>query len=267
MIIPFEKYHGAGNDFIMIDTRSLQFDDSPVLIAALCDRHRGIGADGLMLLGLDADYDFSMKYYNSDGYEGSMCGNGGRCITAFALGLGIINDHARFIATDGIHESRILSGNADYCTVSLKMKDVDSVTKKGNAFFVNTGSPHHIMFINDLMNADVRSMGRSIRNSADYPEGTNVNFVEILGDEVHMRTYERGVEDETLACGTGATAVALMMMNQNPGLTQLRLHMPGGVLSVSAIRKGEGFSDILLEGPACRAFSGSFETNTYLSRI
>ena len=267
MIIPFEKYHGAGNDFIMIDARSLQFNERPALIAALCDRHRGIGADGLMLLERHPDYDFSMRYYNSDGFEGSMCGNGGRCITAFALGLGIIQHDARFLATDGVHESRILSGNAEDCMVSLKMKDVDRIIQKSNAFFVNTGSPHHIIFVDDLANADVRKLGRSIRNSAEYPEGTNVNFVELIHGEVHMRTYERGVEDETLACGTGATAVALMMMSQQPGLSQLRLHMPGGILSVSAVRNGEGFIGIHLEGPARRAFSGSFDTKPYLSRI
>ncbi len=263
MIHAFEKYHGAGNDFILIDNRLNSFPVTIELIANLCHRRFGIGADGLMLLESAAGFNFGMRYFNSDGKEGSMCGNGGRCISSFAHHLGIIGMTAKFSAIDGIHESEILRYQDTFSTVNLKMRDVKGVEQHSSYYFTDTGSPHHIVFVENLEHMNVVEEGKKIRYSERYPQGVNVNFVEKIGNEIHMRTYERGVEDETLACGTGATAVALTLCTLNPGTKEVMLNMPGGLLKVSCKQDTDGFTDIYLEGPVVRAFSGNLDTNTY----
>ncbi|HCQ11830.1 diaminopimelate epimerase, partial [Flavobacterium sp.] len=206
----FYKYQGTGNDFVMIDNRLENFPkNNTKLIESLCDRRFGIGADGLILLENDNSTDFKMVYYNSDGNESSMCGNGGRCLVAFAKSLNVINNEATFIATDGLHNATIDENGI----VSLQMKDVDEVKIESEYVFLNTGSPHHVTLVNDLENYNVKENGATIRYSDLYGKvGSNVNFVNQLSENhFALRTYERGVEDETLSCGTGATATAIAM--------------------------------------------------------
>lgn len=255
----FFKYQGAGNDFILIDNRENFFDSQNVaLVAHLCDRRFGIGADGLMLLQAHADYDFEMVYYNADGNIGSMCGNGGRCIVAFAKHLGVIGQKTKFLAVDGEHEATL---NAQGDWVSLKMIDVTDISRDGDAFVLNTGSPHYVKVVDDLNKLDVYQEGRAIRYSPTYAkEGINVNFVEPRSEGYAVRTYERGVEDETLACGTGVTAVALAMAidNQLMGNIITPIKAKGGELTIRFSRlSASSFSDIYLEGPAKLVFEGN----------
>ena len=205
MKIQFYKYHGTGNDFILIDNRKKEINLDTHQIAMLCDRHFGIGADGLMMLENAAGYDFRMVYYNSDGNESTMCGNGGRCITAFAHKLGLIENHASFVAIDGVHHAKI---NADK-NISLDMIDVTNIEHYEDHLILNTGSPHYITWVKDTDKVDVFYEGRKIRNHERFqPKGININFVQRLNDGIKVRTYERGVENETLSCGTGVTAAA-----------------------------------------------------------
>src|SRR5690554_3538802 len=199
----FYKYQGAGNDFIIIDNRDLKFtENNPNKIAQLCDRRFGIGADGLMLLQNSTESDFEMVYYNADGNIGSMCGNGGRCIVAFAKDLGMISTSTSFLAADGFHDASI--NQADNW-VSLKMNDVNNIDADGDNYVLNTGSPHYVKIVNNLKNLDVATEGALIRNQDTYRDaGINVNFASTEGDGYFVRTFERGVEGETLACGTGA---------------------------------------------------------------
>jgi diaminopimelate epimerase len=257
MKLHFFKYHGAGNDFIILDNRNMSFEaDNFSLIARMCDRRFGIGGDGLMLLQDHESCDFEMRYFNSDGYEGSMCGNGGRCIVSFARRLSIIESSARFMAVDGIHEATI-EGND---RINLKMSDVTQVESVGNDFYLNTGSPHYVRFLEDLSHLDVVAEGRKIRyNERFNREGTNVNFVRIENDRLTVYTYERGVEDETLACGTGITASALCAALKS-GVSKgfFPVAAKGGNLEVSFERKKEGFTDICLKGPAQFVFEGDY---------
>ncbi|MGV3686001.1 MAG: diaminopimelate epimerase [Daejeonella sp.] len=261
MKLNFYKYEGAGNDFILLDNRELQFnpDQQSQMIKKLCDRHFGIGADGLMALQLKPGYHFEMLYYNANGSAGTMCGNGGRCITAFAKRLGIIQNETNFMAVDGPHYAKI-SENGDW--VSLKMIDVDDIKMDGNAFVLNTGSPHYVVQRSQLRDLDVFRAGREIRYNEVYSsEGINVNFVEDMGDHYYVRTYERGVEDETFACGTGATAVAMAMarLKNKTGQTTITLRVRGGQLSVSFDYDGKKFTNVFLEGPASFVFEGSID--------
>ena len=240
----------------MIDNRDLSFQkDNTALINQLCDRRFGIGADGLILLENDANVDFKMVYYNSDGNESSMCGNGGRCIVAFAKQLSVIDQTATFIAVDGLHNATIL----DQKTIALQMKDVDEVLIHDSYVFLNTGSPHHVTMVNDLQQMDVKQCGRTIRYSELYGEvGSNVNFVsQISENHFAIRTYERGVEDETLSCGTGATAVAIAMnaickTKQN----KITIDVQGGQLVISFRVNDSGYEEVFLEGPAEFVFEG-----------
>ncbi|HBS87416.1 MAG: diaminopimelate epimerase [Bacteroidetes bacterium GWF2_38_335] len=254
MTISFTKYHGAGNDFVLIDNRSGIFDSSnSSLVKQLCDRRFGIGGDGLMLLNSSKSQDFEMKYYNSDGHEGTMCGNGGRCIVAFAKKLGIIGNETNFLAVDGPHYAK-MSDNL----VSLKMNDVSEIKKIGNNYFVNTGSPHYIEFVENVKSIDVVSLGRKIRNRSEFaPGGTNVNFVSYSKEQIEIRTYERGVEDETYSCGTGTVAAALVISEAvHPGINELSLQAPGGILKVSFEKTKHGYRNIMLTGPAAEVFTG-----------
>lgn len=260
MELKFYKYQGTGNDFVVIDNRqSLLSKNNTNLIKTLCDRKFGIGADGLILLESPETKpeDFKMVYFNSDGKESSMCGNGGRCIVAFAHYLGIIKDHAVFTAVDGIHKATVSDE-----LVSLQMIDVGGVEKREDAVFVNTGSPHHIVFVQEIDSLNVRELGSEIRFSQVYEkmEGTNVNFVKPIDEHtLKVRTYERGVEDETLSCGTGVTAAALSAYST--GVVEgspVRIETPGGNLSVSFEPDGNGFKEIWLSGPANLVFKGTF---------
>lgn len=256
MEINFDKYEGTGNDFVMIDNRNDFFPKNDVnLIAHLCDRRFGIGADGLILLENDSESDFKMVYYNSDGNQSTMCGNGGRCLVAFAKKLQIIDNSTSFMAVDGIHHATISGDNS----VSLQMKDVDFVNNQSNYTFLDTGSPHHIEMVSSIANLDVKSQGAAIRYSDLYGSaGANVNFVEQISDDTFsIRTYERGVEDETLSCGTGATAAAIAMnyigkTNSN----SIKINVQGGKLEVSFDKKDTHYSNVFLKGPATFVFQG-----------
>jgi diaminopimelate epimerase len=257
MNIHFHKYQGTGNDFILIDNRSKEVTLDTMQIALLCDRRFGIGADGLMLLETEAGYDFRMVYYNSDGSESTMCGNGGRCITAFAKHLGIISDKTSFVAIDGAHTAVI--NNDD--TISLHMVDVNSIEVHSDHCILDTGSPHYVLWTNDVQEEDVEHKGRAIRHQQEFePKGINVNFVERLDESIYVRTYERGVEDETYSCGTGVTAAAIASTCNETGTFSTEIRTPGGDLKVS-FTKDSAYSakDVILTGPAEFVFKGSFE--------
>lgn len=256
MNIPFSKYQGTGNDFILIDNRDKRYVLSTEQIAFLCDRHRGIGADGLMLLENNPGNDFHMVYYNSDGQESTMCGNGGRCITAFAARLGLIGKDAVFTAIDGRHEAHIRPDGQ----ISLHMKDVDNVEAWDGYYILDTGSPHFVQEVEDLRRRDVFTEGRTIRNWEDFqPKGINVNFVQVLEDNhLFVRTYERGVEDETLSCGTGVTASAIALTGVNTGIFLVHIQTPGGQLEVSFTKEApRTATGVVLTGPATWVFDGS----------
>lgn len=257
MKLHFLKYQGAGNDFILVDNRKIGFDHhQPALIARLCDRRFGIGADGMMFLQDKKGYDFEMVYYNADGNPSSMCGNGGRCIVAFAKHLNIIKTETNFLAVDGPHYAKI-SESGEW--VSLQMIDVEIIRKDKDAYVLNTGSPHFVKCVTNLSDKDVYSEGKSIRYNNTYKaEGININFVEDQGDHYFVRTYERGVEDETYACGTGVTAVALAMAkhkNQTGDITT-PIKVLGGNLNIRFSYDGSYFTNIFLEGPAMFVFEG-----------
>jgi diaminopimelate epimerase len=257
MDIPFFKYQGTGNDFIIIDNRNAEFSSlTTEHINRLCDRRFGIGADGLMLLNVKDGYDFEMKYYNADGREGSMCGNGGRCMVKFAYHLGIHKPSYKFSAVDGDHEAEIdLDG-----TVSLKMSDVNEIRQYHGDYLLDTGSPHYVKMVSNVNEYDVVFQGKKIRNSNNFvKEGINVNFVEQRkDDEIFVRTYERGVENETLSCGTGVTAAALTCYHNENGFNDVTVLTRGGRLSVEYDRhENNHFRNIWLSGPADKVFSGT----------
>ncbi|MDG5491680.1 diaminopimelate epimerase [Psychroserpens sp. SPM9] len=255
MRLTFYKYQGTGNDFVMIDNRLQVFDKTNTKhIAFLCDRRFGIGADGLILLENHDLHDFKMVYFNADGNESSMCGNGGRCITAFAQFLGVIANEATFEAIDGLHKATIANG-----LVSLQMQDVKRVEKHPAHVFLDTGSPHHVQMEQDLKILDIKTVGRAIRYGAPYNDaGSNVNFVcKNADDNFSVRTYERGVEDETYSCGTGVTAVAVAM--HYIGETEknnITLQTEGGILNVTFDNTAKGYQNIWLIGPATQVFKG-----------
>jgi diaminopimelate epimerase len=261
MTILFEKYQGTGNDFVILDNRDGRYNDlTKTQVAFLCDRRFGIGADGLMLLNLKQGYDFEMIYYNADGGESTMCGNGARCLVQFAKDKGILRTDYKFIAIDGEHEAEIDSDGI----VSLKMKDVNSIRKQGGDFVVDTGSPHYIHLMDNVKSLDVFKKGRDIRYSKDFEKhGINVNFVEHMegDDSIFVRTYERGVEDETLSCGTGVTAAALVCHHNENGFNHVKVETKGGQLSVEYDKFDDTFTNIWLSGPAVKVFEGRLELN------
>ncbi|KAA3620562.1 MAG: diaminopimelate epimerase [Flavobacterium sp.] len=257
MTIEFFKYQGTGNDFIIIDNRLDIFPkNNTKQVSQMCDRKFGIGADGLILLEQHKQADFRMVYYNSDGNLSSMCGNGGRCITHFAKSLGVFENSAVFEAADGMHKATI-----ENKIVSLLMNDVGDVSVNNNYVFLDTGSPHHVSLVDDLSEFDVFQEGRRIRNQLYGEEGSNVNFVQKKGDSTFaVRTYERGVEDETLSCGTGVTAVALAMHAiGETSANEVNLRTPGGDLKVRFRKKENGYTDIYLIGPAVQVYKGEWE--------
>jgi diaminopimelate epimerase len=255
MKIQFYKYQGTGNDFILIDNRTANYQLNAEQIKQLCNRHFGIGADGLMLLENEASIDFKMVYYNSDGNQSTMCGNGGRCITAFAKKLNIIKNIAHFRAIDGLHEATI----DEQQVVTLKMKDVNQVKVKETYFEINTGSPHYVHFTEYVQEMDVKKEGALIRNSPIFKdEGINVNFVEQLGEKsIYVRTFERGVEDETLSCGTGVTASAISLIHEQFGHHEISIETLGGNLQVQLENTdGQFFTHVWLKAKAEFVFSG-----------
>lgn len=258
MNLEFHKYQGAGNDFVIIDNRDNKIKLSETQINKLCDRRFGIGADGLMLLENQADFDFKMIYFNSDGKESTMCGNGGRCLVAFAKSMNLITTKTIFLATDGSHMAIV----NDDASISLQMQDVNDFRIVNTNYYMNTGSPHYVTFRDDISKIDVYCRGREIRNSAEFePDGTNVNFVEIQGEKLFVRTYERGVEDETLACGTGVTASALSAsFHSESDKNSYDIITKGGNLKVSFKRQDDNtFNDIWLTGSAEFVFKGEID--------
>lgn len=254
----FYKYQGTGNDFVMIDDRAGDFPASQKLIASLCHRRFGIGSDGLILLQNAEGYDFRMVYYNADGGEGSMCGNGGRCVVRFAHDLGLFTEKTSFIAVDGAHEASV-----DNEVIRLKMSPVAGIEGHESYDFMNTGSPHYVTYVDNVKEADVIDTGKDIRYGPIYGPigGTNVNFVEVL-EENHLsvRTYERGVEDETYSCGTGVTACALSAHVREGWLGPITVETIGGTLEVDFDEPFSGsFDDIFLIGPAIQVFKGEVE--------
>lgn len=253
----FYKYQGTGNDFVVVDDRANSFPISQEYIAHLCHRRFGIGADGLMLLQNAEGYDFRMIYFNSDGTEGSMCGNGGRCLVRFAHDLGIIGEQTTFIAVDGEHEAKV---SAD--KISLKMIDVSEIDQQADYDFMNTGSPHYVTYTDDLEHYDVYGSGKAIRYGEPFGSkgGTNVNFVEVKGENaLAVRTYERGVEDETYACGTGVTACALSANLRLGFDNYVDIKVMGGQLRIEFEKTENGYQNIYLIGPAVRVFEGEID--------
>jgi diaminopimelate epimerase len=261
MKIKFYKYQGTGNDFVILDNRNAEFSGLDTKqIRLLCDRKFGVGGDGLMMLNKKTGYDFEMLYYNSDGNPGSMCGNGGRCMIKFAADQGMHQYTYRFLAADGEHEAEIDQKGL----IRLKMNDVNEVDEHSTYTLLNTGSPHFIKFAEDVANIDVVETGREIRNSKKFsPGGVNVNFVENTGEaSIFVRTYERGVEDETLSCGTGVTAAALVSAHNPLGFNRVDVDTPGGRLCVEFNKLDDThFDNIWLCGPAELVFTGEIEIN------
>ncbi|MBJ10147.1 MAG: diaminopimelate epimerase [Flavobacteriales bacterium] len=257
MKLEFYKYQGTGNDFVVIDDRIQQFDITDEdRIRNICNRRKGVGADGLILLRSHLDADFEMLYFNANGKEGSMCGNGGRCLVDFAHFLGIIEDDCTFIAIDGLHEAKWTEES-----VAIKMIDVFEVEVRDKYVYLDTGSPHYVQFVKDLKNYPVFEQGKSIRYNERFKQnGTNVNFVEILGSSCMVRTYERGVENETFACGTGVTAVAIAAHANKKNLDNpLSVSVLGGILKVSFEEVNGIYKNVWLTGHAKQVFKGSIK--------
>jgi len=259
MILQFSKYEGAGNDFIIIDDRKLQFPVSERLIQRLCDRHFGIGADGLLLVRHSEGYDFGMTYFNSDGSEATFCGNGGRCITAYAFANGISDINCRFLAADGVHHATVKEHSGQVMLIELGMKDAVIYSQEKDFYYLNTGTYHVVKFVDNPDEVDVVESGREIRFDARFePHGTNVNFARIFKNELYVRTYEKGVESETLSCGTGVTASAIAASLKKGG-TDFYVNTAGGRLHVSFTRTDTVFKDVKLTGPTRSVFEGKYE--------
>lgn len=256
MLVNFEKYHGTGNDFIMIDNRDNSFPkQNQALIQQWCTRRFGIGADGLILLEnhTDSKIDFKMVYFNADGRESTMCGNGGRCILAFAHSKGIFNENTIFEAIDGLHE-----GTVNEEAISIKMKDVDNIEAISQTeFFLDTGSPHFVKIVDEFPE-NFTEKASAIRNNDRFKtDGVNVNFIMLNNENLKIRTFERGVEDETFSCGTGAVAAAVCNASLNNQLFT-KISTLGGTLRVSLVKDNQSFSQIWLTGPAVKVFEGMF---------
>ncbi|MEP7237101.1 MAG: diaminopimelate epimerase [Ferruginibacter sp.] len=259
MKIEFYKYQGTGNDFVILENRGHTYDNlTAEQVKFICHRRFGVGADGLMLLSNHAELDFEMIYFNADGKQSSMCGNGGRCLVKFAKNQGMYKSTYHFMAVDGPHEADIDMQNI----VRLKMQDVNKVEYHSGHAILNTGSPHFVKFASNVVDIDVIETGRDIRYSKAFEqEGINVNFVETTDeDSIFVRTYERGVEDETMSCGTGVTASALMNAHNENGFNRVEVKTPGGHLSVEFNKIDDGhFDNIWLCGPAEFVYKGEIE--------
>lgn len=255
MEFEFYKYQGTGNDFIIADNRNKNIALNTLQVNNLCNRRYGIGADGLILMNTHEGYDFAMQYYNSDGRESTMCGNGGRCIVQFANDIGIKKSTYSFMTVDGAHEATF----ADNGWVNLKMKNVDGITQINGDYILDTGSPHYVKPVNNMHHIDVCKEGKQIRyNERFAKEGINVNFAEQQKGILYVRTYERGVENETYSCGTGVTASALVFAHNYNGFNRVEIKTPGGNLAVEFDKKAsDHFENIWLCGPATFVFKGT----------
>lgn len=261
MQIQFSKYHGTGNDFILIDNRNLKINKNEQgLFAAMCHRRFGIGADGVILLQGHDTCDFEMVYINADGKEGSMCGNGGRCVAQFALDLGVVAQGLpmTFMAVDGVHHAKAIAGE-----IELEMQTAAFPTPSLDGWFMNTGSPHHLIIVNDLADFPVFEKGKELRwHEAYQPGGINVNFVEIRStNALFVRTFERGVEDETFSCGTGVTAAAMLyhtLHHSSATAGEVVIETLGGHLKVSFTSKAGLFQNVFLTGPAVKTYQGEY---------
>lgn len=261
MKFDFNKFQGNGNDFVILDGRNQFLDLTSEQIKIICDRHFGIGGDGLMVLQNDKESDFEMIYYNSDGQLSSLCGNGGRCIAAYAYITGIAGPKMVFKAFDGLHKAIINKEieKGKNCNVSLSMNDVTKVSKEPDFYVLDTGSPHYVEFVKNVAEIDVVKEGRKTRYSERFaPAGINVNFVEISNNRIFVRTYERGVEDETLSCGTGVTAAAIAVYFET-GQKGISIHTTGGEFTVDFAEMDGQIESIWLNGPAEKVFKGSIE--------
>lgn len=248
------KFHGAGNDFVVIDEFQENFNLTQQRIEELCNRHTGIGADGLILIKKTTAAAFRMVYYNSDGLEAEMCGNGARCAFAYAFSKKYCTEKSTFEASDGIHHGRIISENPAEWMVKISLTIHEHPVRMADgSFFVNTGVPHNVRISEDIQLLDVKKHGSELRHNKQlFPEGANINFVSLKNGELFIRTYERGVEDETLACGTGITASALVA-HQYLGIPfPVLIHAAGGNLQVD-----ETEGTIWLEGPAKHVFTAT----------
>ena len=258
MLFPFVKYQGTGNDFVIMDNRDKQFPSgNHEAVAQICHRNFGIGADGFILIEKDPKADFYMRYFNADGYEGSLCGNGSRCAIHYAKSLGLTNETLTFSAADGLHHAQCIGDS-----IALELHDVSSWEMRDEALFLNTGSPHHVVFVADIDAVDVATQGPLIAHGAPYfSDGTNVNFVQVLDENtMAIRTYERGVEAETLSCGTGVTAAALAVhIMQKTEKTTLSFETRGGNLKVSFNPRDNAYESIVLQGPAAAVYTGNWE--------
>jgi diaminopimelate epimerase len=259
MHIKFNKYHGTGNDFIMIDgIHDLTIRDylNQDMISHLCHRRFGIGADGLIIIAPHSESDFYMVYYNSDGRISSMCGNGSRCAVRYAHSLGYLKEQCTFAAIDGLHE-----GKVSETTISVLMSNVHSVNESNGDFVLDTGSPHYVSFLEDVDSLDIIDEAHKIRYGHTYKEeGINVNFVKKESDHIQVRTYERGVEDETYSCGTGVVASAIASrINDTEGTTIVDIKTKGGELNVTFEKSEDIYKNIWLTGPAIKVFGGEIE--------
>ena len=257
--IKFDKYHGAGNDFVMLDMTELPLELDIATVERLCNRRFGIGADGLIAICKSDKSDFRMRYYNSDGREASFCGNGSRCSVAFAYDKNIISGtETIFEAFDGIHHANIIDDKGDTKTVRMQMSDAKAEMHDDH-IFVDTGSPHYVKIVKALESVDVKTEGAKIRyDKSISPNGTNVDFIHYDDSTIYIRTYERGVEDETLACGTGITAAAIATALWHGG-ERFKVKARGGDLEVNLKHNNLIFNNITLTGPACRVFSGNIK--------
>lgn len=258
MIFSFVKYQGTGNDFVCIDNRKKQFPiDNHNEIARICDRNFGVGADGFICIESDTDAHFYMRYFNADGNEGSLCGNGSRCAIHFAKTLGLTQEKVLFKAADGVHHAQFVSDE-----IALELHDISKWEERDEALFLNTGSPHHVVFVSDVDAVDVAKIGAQMAHGAPYfSDGTNVNFVQCINQDVlKVRTFERGVEAETLSCGTGVTAAAVAThISKQTASNCLKIQTRGGILQVSFNVKDHVYTDVTLQGPAASVFSGNWE--------
>jgi len=265
MIVPFFKMHGTGNDFIVIDNRPhyiQKYFDNQQLISSLCDRHLGIGADGLILINTRAGCHFEMIYFNSDGRLGTMCGNGGRCAVAAANHLSMVHGNALFIANDAEYKASIIKKKNKEVFVKLRLNDVNKYFLTDKYVFMDTGSPHHVVFVDDVMAVDVVKEGQSVRFGELYKdEGSNIDFVQVTDSHIFVRTYERGVENETLSCGTGvvASVLAVALKNKSAGIKEMAVKTLGGDLKVFFVNNDGLFTDIYLEGPTTFVYKGEIE--------
>jgi diaminopimelate epimerase len=258
----FYKFHGTGNDFILIDNRKGFANLSNGSIKDLCDRRFGIGADGLIMLEDDTDCDLSMVYFNSDGKESTMCGNGGRCLAAFASHLQMVDRHGTLRAIDGIHKFSILERMDKTWQVRLGMSDVKGIINEPSGdMIIDTGSPHYVRKDDDPENMDILKLAKEIRYSDRFrKDGINVNFIREDESHITIRTYERGVEDETWSCGTGCVAAAVASGNNRPdGKHEFNVTTKGGDVLVSYMKSGNVYSDVYLTGPAVMVFKGNIE--------